>query len=299
MARGPRNLPQPQPPMPIVKAHLADEHGELVPLQLLELGGECGGYCLYRWLFQPLGFHEWQWQRGDPWKLPFFQELRAAIRPPGVKRGRDGREKDAEGNPRPELLHIEIRGKRMRAFNSHLVLRVELVSPADQCWLFRQLLGDMDAKAAIEDRRKLIAPGSGTPPAFRAVLSPHLAAVRDLPAVHCAHWDNSRGRLRITVNKAGDKFLGEKLKLCYVKVKHYRAMMLNHLNGHVSALLHLEEALEKLVAAAEQAMLLRLEHPEPDNGDGEVPTIIVDLISHLAEEEFNAARGGVAPGVMQ
>ena len=279
-----RNLP---PPMPLVLAHLADERGELVPLQLLELGGECGGYCLYRWLFQPLGFHEWEWQRGDPWKLPFFQELRAAIRPPGVKRGRDGREKDLLGNWRPELLHIEIRGKRIRAYNSLQVLRVELVTPENVEWLQCHLLGDMHAQAAIEARKNAPGIALGTPPAFRAALSPHLAAVRDLPAVHSAHWDNSRGRLRITVNKAGDKFLGEKLKPCYVKVKHYRDMMVNHVNGHVSALMHLEEALEKLVAAAERATKMRL---EPDNGDDEVPTIIVDLISHMAEEDYNEAR---------
>ena len=67
-----------------------DEQGEYENMDFVDLSRTCGGYSLFSWLWEPLGFTKKQWASSQPWQLPLMTELKEVVSGRRVKRNRQG-----------------------------------------------------------------------------------------------------------------------------------------------------------------------------------------------------------------
>ena len=96
--------------VPYTTVLVFDEQGEYEILDFVDLSCTSGGYALFSWLWQPLGFSKEQWARSQPWQLPLMKELKEAVSGRRVKRNRQGQFLNAEGNLNAKVISATIRG---------------------------------------------------------------------------------------------------------------------------------------------------------------------------------------------
>ena len=211
--------------VPKVAMELVTNSGAFKDFKMVELSRIAGGTPLYLWCFKPMGFTWKQVRNGEPWKLPFFGELRQAMHPPTLKRKRDGKGYDENGNLRPEHLVITVRGKTMDAYNSKRHLLVGLNTKEDINWLLLELWSDLnkaDVPGGVPGINNEATPRCQMPTAFMDVLEPILSQVRQLDRCASASWDHKYGRVRVFAIKSKNE---RQHKPRYLQIKGYRRLV--------------------------------------------------------------------------
>ena len=196
--------------VPIRTLRLVDAQGNFKDIELVELGRTHGATELQHWLFGPLGFTWAQTKFGLPWKLPLFAELKETLHPLSLKRLRDGSYRDTEGpaagHVRAQLLHMTIRGRCVRGYNSRRHLMLDLCTKADMDWLFLELFRDLQQRCAVAPG--IVAPGIApfgiAAPGMPCIPAPlteaielRLQELRKHRACKQANWDHRNGRVRV------------------------------------------------------------------------------------------------------
>ena len=205
--------------VPICDVNLLCADGNHRSVQLLELG-HCGGHYLWKWLFKPMGVAQSDFRAGAPWRLPLFQEFRKAIFPDTLKRSRSGTRLglDAEGNPRPMLLDITVRGRPMQAHRSRINLQVGLLDRDGINWLLAEVWKDLKNAPGFTPPLASQRGERCIPQPFIDAINPGIDALREMKIANSVHLDKTYGRIRMVVSQ-------KPLKVTYLRIPRWRRLI--------------------------------------------------------------------------